>query len=146
MMSLIEVQCPHCGAQGQIMLPPLGAIIVGPCPECHEMVAIFCGRVLPLSKDVMARGSKEERREHVLQVLNVFIESRVEQLFEGPAEDNGVLSDALGQAPEAEEAPASINVFGNAPTSPISEEEVDSFRSVDLKLIDNTEYFRAVFE
>ena len=27
MLSLIEVECPHCGARGQIMIPPVGSII-----------------------------------------------------------------------------------------------------------------------
>ena len=75
MLSLIEVQCPHCGARGQIMMPPVGAIIIGPCPQCNELVVVFCGHVLPLEKEIMETGEVEERREHLLHVLTDFLQA-----------------------------------------------------------------------
>ncbi len=147
MLSLIEVKCPHCGAQGQIMLPPLGAIVVGPCPECQGMVAVFCGRVLPLDREVIFNGTADEKRDHLMDVLGRFIENRVERLFDGILNE----ADAPDGPPEDSAAAhghplGEMSPFGNSPKVPISATEVDSFRNVDLKLIDNAEYFKAVFD
>lgn len=153
MLSLIEVKCPHCGAEGQILLPPLGAIIIGPCPECQGMVVVFCGRVFPLDKELMLHGSIEEKRDHIIQLLGGFVRERIDRMFAGQRRsESEVMADRLGDdaaAQEGAELPDEsdgITLFGNAPSGPISQEELDSFISVDLKLIDNREYFRAVFE
>jgi hypothetical protein len=158
MLSLIEVKCPHCGAQGQIMLPPLGAIIIGPCPECEGMVVVFCGRVLPLDKEAMVHGSLEEKRDHLLEVLNDFLKDRIERLFEQAQnveeEAEEVEPDDLEEVSAgfaAESADTSTQeparrTFGKKIVVPISEDEVSSFVNVDLKLLDNRDYFKAVFE
>ncbi len=146
MLSLIEVKCPHCGAQGQIMLPPLGAIIVGPCPECDGMVAVFCGRVLPLDTEIMRQGAVEEKKGHLLEVIGVFLQDRIERLFGDGAESKKVLSDEMELEGTSGSHAEKVDLFGNAPTGPITSEEVASFLNVDLRLIDNEEYFRAVFE
>ena len=156
MLSLIEVTCPHCGARGQIMLPPLGAIIVGPCPECQGMVTVFCGRVLPLDRDIMVSGKPRQKRQHLMDVITLFVNERVEKLFadtsEDPLDPATALEETFGDPGESSafadlgEDAGPLDIFGNAPDAPIMPEELDSFRNVDLKLIDNPEYFKAVFE
>jgi hypothetical protein len=158
MLSLIEVKCPHCGAQGQIMLPPLGAIIIGPCPECEGMVVVFCGRVLALDKAVMVDGSIEEKRDHLLEVLARFLHDRIERLFEQQAaeseagglggleeEDFAALA-GEGDEEEMELPHGDTRRAKRKAAVPISQEELDAFLDIDLKLIDNKEYFKAVFE
>lgn len=157
MLSLIEVKCPHCGAQGQIMLPPLGAIIIGPCPECEGMVVVFCGRVLPLDKEIMTEGNIAEKRDHLMEALNRFLRERIERLFAQAAttaekinDDRDELehrlldeADEMGlehaEAERPQQGPRKLIV-------PISQEEFDSFINTDLSLLDNKEYFKAVFE
>ena len=150
MLSLIEVKCPHCGAQGQIMMPPLGAIIVGPCPQCEEMVVVFCGAVLALEKEVLVNGSPIEKREHLLEVLNTFLQDRVERLFtnsetaEAEQDDVAALEAELQQDEVAQEAPAPTRQ--RTPKRPgITDNEFEAFIQTDLKLIDNAAYFRAMF-
>lgn len=140
MLSVIEVKCPHCGAQGKIVLPPLGAIIIGPCPECQGMVAIFCGNVLPLDKDIMLRGKVDEKREHLLEVLGLFLHERVEQMFEEKVEDPDLV---FPDPPIGDSEPAPL--LDSPPRAPISQTELDSFLNTDLRMIDNKEYFKAVF-
>ena len=154
MLSLIEVQCPHCMARGQIMLPPLGSIIVGPCPECNKLVAIFSGKVLPLDQEVMVSEDVDTKKDHLRKVLGDFVEDRVEKLFSRmesqqelnedgfPDSDNAMYTDA----DESEIADQRIDIFGNPPQGNISHEEVQTFVDIDLKLLDNKEYFKAVFE
>lgn len=140
MLSLVEVKCPHCGAQGQIILPPLGAIVIGPCPECDEMVVVFCGRAMPLDKDTMTSGTAEERQNHLMDVLTSFLEDRTRRLFESfDAED------AVEDQPDGSTPLGKIIPHGEASKALISQAELDSFRSVDLRLIDNDDYFKAIF-
>lgn len=157
MLSLIEVTCPHCGVQGQILMPPLGAIIVGPCPECGEMVTIFCGRVLPLDKEVMEHGTQEERRTHLLEALGGFLEDRVDRLIAGasrtqtsedeapdPAANDHLFDDIEEELAFSDQR--NIRPMAERPEAPITNDEISSFRDVDLRLLDNAEYFRAVFK
>ena len=154
MLSLIEVKCPHCGAQGQIMLPPLGAIIVGPCPECAEVVVVFCGRVLALNKDIMAKGSVTEKKDHLLDVLGFFLEDRVDRLFSASENDDDIsksLSEDLGTHDlegDIHHKPGQIHITvqeSQEIIESISPEELKSFVNVDLKMLDNKDYFKSIF-
>lgn len=146
MLSLIEVKCPHCGAEGQIMAPPPGAVIIGPCPACKGMVVVFCGSVLALDKEIIRNGGPEERREHLLEVLGGFVEDRVDRLMEAAeaAPGDPLLDEATDAEEESEEQDGVVPYSGKAPES-ISDAELDSFRNVDLKLLDSKAYFKAVF-
>ena len=146
MLSLIEVQCPHCGARGQIMLPPVGAIIIGPCPQCNELVVVFCGHVLPLEKQIMENAPIEERREHLLKVLTDFLRERIERLMTVEAEESGEeYSDDEGDADQTASA-QDADTAQKERRVPISESELERFAKIDLKLLDNKAYFRSVFD
>jgi len=172
MISMINVKCPHCGTEGQINMPPLGAIIVGPCPECESMVAVFCGKVLALEDAIMKQGSLEEKSAHLKYVLQDFIEARIDKLFEAIArqksqEGEGETSDLAGLVHQDDVDDAVESLFDEAdedipefvePLKPgrelepqlsapkISKREFDDFRKIDLNLLDNPDYFRKTFE
>lgn len=146
MLSLLDVQCPHCGARGQIMVPPVGAIIIGPCPQCSELVTVFCGQVLPLEKSIMESGAVEERRDHLLDALTGFLRDRIDRLI---ANDEGGGEDELSEPTfeteaDAEDSSAAAQASSEA-SGPISQNEFDQFMEVDLKLLDNKSYFNSVF-
>ena len=146
MLSLIEVECPHCGAKGRIMVPPVGAIIIGPCPQCQELVVVFCGQVLPLEKEVMSEGSLEERREHLMAVLTEFLNDRLTKML---SYDSASDVSAIDEAGDADGGPSEGLVSrdsnrGNS--SPITQGELKRFADVDLKLLDNSAYFKSVFK
>lgn len=148
MLSLMDVQCPHCHAQGRIITPPPGSIIVGPCPECQEMVVVFGGRVLALDKDLMTHGSVEARKEHLLEVIGVFVESRIDHLLSSTSPS---MSDGEGEeAPPQEAFAPHPNPAGLAPRlrrlKPISAEEHSMFLRKELHLLDNPQAFRAIFD
>ncbi len=155
-MSLIEVICPHCGAKGRIMAPPVGTIVFGPCPECQEMVAIFCGQALPLDKEIMGNGGEDEKKEHLLETLGGFLQDRIEHMFQADGDLAG-LAEAVQQSlqkakqnradAENEDDSRQVPLEATQPhhRARISEAELDTFRNIELKLIDNKEYFRAVF-
>lgn len=155
MLSLLDVQCPHCNAKGQIMVPPVGAVIIGPCPHCQELVVVFCGQTLALDKVLMEDGPIEERREHLLGVLNDFLRDRIsnlltEEMIIQKTEDGGEAqdSDAFDGFEEftASEEPMSFSeVVEPSAEVTISQIEVDRFTDVDLKLLDNRAYFKSIF-
>jgi len=149
MLSLIEVTCPHCGAHGQVMLPPVGTIIVGPCPECQGLVVVFCGQVLALQKETMLHGSREEKCDHMLAVLTDFLRDRISQMITDdtaqagdvpPENKGGLISDA-----DLEMAPVEPIKHVASKAVPITEQEYSTFANVELKLLDNKDYFRSIF-
>lgn len=148
MLTLIEVKCPHCGARGQIMLPPLSAIIIGPCPQCEGLVVVFCGQVLPLMKDIMENGTFQAKHDHLMAVLTQFVQERVMQLLQNVAESQE--AETAGGS-EQELGLQKIEDGAIAPErakdsfSQIAQAEVDQFVKVDLKFIDDKDYFEEVF-
>lgn len=137
MLTLIEVQCPHCGARGQIMVPPVGAIIIGPCPQCNELVVVFCGHVLALDKETMKNGTTENRRDHLLEVLTEYLQDKIAKLIGDPEEielDQGDIEE-LGAPQKLEDIKRLI-----------SQVELERFTDVDLRLLDNKAYFNSIFD
>ena len=143
MLSLIDVKCPHCHAEGRIVTPPPGSIIVGPCPECSEMVAVFGGKVLALDKDLMLHGSLEDRKRHLLEVLGVFLEGRVDRLLSQAEAE----AEADGEQPEldAESEGAALALPSEPRVQLISDNELKHFVTDEMNQLDNSEAFRAIF-
>lgn len=149
MISLIDVVCPHCGTHGQIVVPPVGSIIIGPCPKCSELVVIFCGQVLALDKGTMNSEEIEDRREHLLEVLHGFLTDRISTLL---TEDFVVDETAIPEidVEDFETGEDSFEAFTTETDAEdeqsISQTEVDRFNDIDLKLLDNRAYFKSVFD
>lgn len=126
MQSPMELRCPHCGARGQVLVPGFGALVVGPCPACSEMVMLFSGCVLPLEKDIVLQGTPEEKYQHILSVLGSFVEGKAAELVEEVAQHGAA-------APERQGRKA------------ITRSEIERFVQRDLPRIDDADYFKAVF-
>ncbi len=122
------------------MAPPIGSIVVGPCPQCDEYVAVFCGETLALDKELILGGAVDEKHEHIMAVLTQFLSERVHHLIEKVAEENGETEPELSPA----EPLASLDEDSLA-SATIKDAEFEHFRKVELNLLDNSEYFQAVF-
>jgi hypothetical protein len=160
MLSVIEVQCPHCGARGTIMVPPLGSILIGPCPLCREMVVLFSGKVMALDKEVMLTGDNDTKRKHLAEVLNVYLNNRIEEVLSGKEVasfsvdgDIDVDFDEDEQDDTAYEDESGDDAYANTELTdglmdlgPISKEEVADFVRIDLPLLARDKYFRMFFE
>lgn len=133
------------------MLPPVGAIIVGPCPECKGLVVVFCGQVLALNKEVMFKGSIEEQKDHLMDVLTRFLQERITELVNEEAQtqqQQPVPIESKEADPENVEPvhPTKQTESATEPSpSGISNEDVEAFVNMELKLIDNSDYFKAIF-
>jgi hypothetical protein len=127
----VKVICPHCGAEGIVMLPPIGATIFGPCPECLGPVMIFQGNALKLDRQIMKTGTIEAKRQHFLEVATEFLKDKFAEMI---TEENGFGDQTVGQFPET-------------PTDPITGDEVQRFLQTDLNALDpgQGERFRQIF-
>jgi hypothetical protein len=144
---MMEVECPHCFAKGQMQAPPPGAVIIGPCPRCTGMVVIFCGRALALDRDTMLEGSVEDKQAHLMTVLGEFLEERVEQIVNMISsvtdEDLQQLIDqeVVDHAEPMDEPAKSVE----ADPGLISDEEMARFLDYELPSIDDHATFRQNF-
>lgn len=131
------------------MVPPVGAIIIGPCPQCNDLVVVFCGHVLALDKAIMENGETQDRREHLLGVLTEFLQSRIARLLSDEADFQESEFDGDG-LPEgeliAQTSESDVNAPRQSQDNPISQTELERFTDVDLKLLDNKAYFKSVFD
>ena len=141
MLSLVEVKCPHCQMRGQVMVPPFGALVLGPCPQCHELLVVFCGQVLPLDKEIMMNAGDGEKHMHLMEVLTTFLSDRVQQLLENSPELSDEIRKQVGD-PSDTALPEPIQPDFDIG---IGQHEFDQFVNVDLKLLDDKDYFKAIF-
>ncbi len=152
MLSLVEVTCPHCGVKGRVILPSLSSIIIGPCPQCQEFLLVFCGRALAVAKEAILTGSAEERREYLMTILTEFLRENIERLIQEngdgahtPFPVAAVDDDEPIELSEIVEEAAQEQRRNTAPTGAIAQEEIDEFVKIDLHLLDNGDYFKAIF-
>ena len=127
MFTLMEVQCPHCQAQGRVRFPLVGVIfIIIPCPECEGMFVVFLERVLALDTETMTGKDQEEKQAHLYDVIASFLEERIAVMV-------GAQTNSASEPSPEDNNPC-----------PITDEEMLDL-SDTLKLLDNAKFFRAIF-
>lgn len=127
------------------MAPPMGSIVVGPCPRCDEMVLLYDGTVMPLDKDIINHGTSEEKKQHLLETIVEMVADKVDSVIEGgnigpkPGKESGkkkkdVQTTSIKPSVRDKKAP------------PISREDIRDFVNIDLHLIDSKGHFDKVFK
>ncbi len=165
MQSILNIVCPHCQAKGQVAAPPTGAMVIGPCPKCNELVMVFSGAVLPLNKDVLMNGGSEDKRRHLMEVLTAFLDRQIGLLvqeLEGsdPGEEQ---HSEFGEASENDMGMSFEEGYGDEgipredlgsetsrasredASSAISQSEFEEFVRKALPMLDDKDYFRQTF-
>lgn len=143
MLSMIPVTCPHCGVNGQIMLPPLGAMIIGPCPKCDELVLVFLGKTLPLSKEIMTKGDLGQKAVHIQNVIMDHLDPKITQLVEQLGDE--VLEGLHDYGSEVGDYEPEVSKGKKECPQHISMTEFEKFIKFDIPRIDNKDYFHQVF-
>ncbi len=143
MLSVVEIKCPHCGAVGQVIVPPMGQITIGPCPRCQELVVLFEGRVFPLDKEKMIYGTSQEKRRHLLSILTRFLKEQVEDLIPSD-EEFPELQTAKRRANKRPRKKAGPTVR-NRDAGRITKQEAQDFVRIDIPLLSKREYFEQAF-
>jgi len=131
-----RVHCPHCRS-GRLAdsVMPKDVVVVKQCPACGELVVMFRRKVLALDRKILERGTTQERKMHIAGIIAEFLEPGLIKFaastsdFE-PDEDTDVEVAAEAQAEEIK---------------PISDDELRDFARVELRQIDNREYFKRHF-
>ena len=143
------------------MAPPLGSILIGPCPLCREMVVLFSGKVMALDKNVMLGDDADAKKIHLTDVLNGYLAARIDDVLSGAdltsfdvddrtggdaengePETDGVFGEEVGGENSAETIP--LDKF--ADVDPISKEEAEDFLRIDIPLLARDKYFRMFFQ
>ena len=133
------VVCPHCGAHRVVAAKvPHDVVLILPCPACHELVILFRGQTIALSRKIIRTGATEECRNHIADIVMQFLERGLFLMDPTDAPDDG---EAPAQAPSGRRRRTAEST---AP-GPITQEEVERFLRVDLKCIDDAAYFRKYF-
>ena len=134
--------CPHCKAH-QIFTArvPKDVVVVMPCPACREWVVLFRDKVIAVSRRIIEQGSNEERKAHLADVIGEFLDAGV---F---AQEAGYFQEQRqGGADSARPSPpVRPNQFFASPVTPITQEELDRFVKIELRRLDNAEYFKKHF-
>ena len=132
------VLCPHCKAHKIVTSHvPKNVVAVFPCPQCDELIVFFHNKAIALSRRILERGSKDERRIHLANVIGEFLEP-------GFLEKLGAAG-ALSFGPEVEHASQGEEEDDDADVALISEQEVEQFVQIELERLDDPAYFRKHF-
>jgi hypothetical protein len=128
-----RVVCPHCrsGRLAESVIPK-DVVIVKQCPACGELVVMFRRKVLALDRKILERGTTHERKMHIAGIIAEFLEPGLLK-FAAAAADFEPDEDTETDDAIAEPTPAK---------KPISEDELREFARVQLRQIDNREYFK----
>jgi hypothetical protein len=142
------IVCPHCRKHKIFSSKvPKDMIVVMPCPACNELVVLFQNRVLAVSRKILEHGTFEERKMHFAELIAQFFEQGLS--FEQMAQE------AAESAAEESEMPMENRMeFGEllrrafhrhggpVRVGPITQEELDQFVRVELRRMDDPDYFR----
>src|SRR5690606_37313376 len=114
----------------------------------HELLVVFCGRVLPLEKEVMIYGDDSQKHAHLMEVLTAFLDERVQQLLDNSPDLSEEIRKQIDRVSDPDVPDSTVHeiVDTHAPATPeIDEHEFERFVNVDLKQLDVKDYFNAVF-
>lgn len=134
------VVCPHCKSHRIITTRvPKDVVAVMPCPKCHELAVLFREKIIPINRHILEEGTKEERTQHLAQVITEFLEAGILPFQEGGRDfdASGFLTDASEDVEDDTDELLSMD--------PISDKEAEKFARVDLKCLDDASYFKRHF-
>ena len=123
-----RLACPHCNSSQLAAKPvPKDVVVVMPCPACRGLVVMFRRRALALDRSILEKGSQQERKMHIAGIIAEFLEPGLLKF----ATATGEFEPTFEQAEAADAAQA-----------PISDDEAREFARVQLRRIDDREYFK----
>ncbi|MBN2308245.1 MAG: hypothetical protein JXR94_04695 [Candidatus Hydrogenedentes bacterium] len=129
--------CPHCGNHRIVTTKvPKDVIVVVPCPSCGELVVLFRNKAIALNREIVEKGSFEDRKIHFAEIIAEFLESGMFTSLTESSHPEGFEFPAQDGKPEA---------LFEEHDEPITEREFERFVRVDLKRIDEASYFRKHF-
>ncbi len=140
-----EVTCPHCGKTRIVTTRiPRDVVVMLPCPECHELVVLFRGKAIPLNREVLRNGTKEERRNHIAEIVEECLPPELfSEVVNWDFTDAG-LPIAFGDRKVRRRGRGAVPEEDGR-DRPITDEDVARFRKFELHRIDEPRYFKKYF-
>jgi hypothetical protein len=146
-----KAPCPHCNNEELATEHiPAEVIAVVSCPACRELVILFRGQAIGLNRTILESGTPEQRKAHLAEILGQLLDSGILPAvanFFAAQEAQSMLGENQDECeschdPEADNPDdhTEMDIRGM-----ITQEEVERFRQVELKRIDNPLYFRRYF-
>jgi len=138
--SMDIIACPHCKSHRVLKKRvPRDVVAVMPCPQCHELAVYYRDTVIALNRRVLMNGTREERRDHLAEVIAEFLDA-------GLLPMEGVdLDEIMQRGAEQPEPHDTSTGEGTDEPGSITQKEVDKFTRIDLQCIDDATYFRKHF-
>ncbi|MFO7975592.1 MAG: hypothetical protein R6V12_13255 [Candidatus Hydrogenedentota bacterium] len=139
------VTCPHCGKTRIVTTKvPRDVVVVLPCPECNELVVLFRGKAIALKREVLQHGTKEERRNHIAEIVEEFLPP---ELFSGEIDWDMGQGGAPFPFPERSSGRGKRkrDEAQDEQSPPITDEEAERFYRFELQRIDEPQYFKRHF-
>lgn len=134
------VVCPHCKSHPIVTARvPKDVVAVMPCPNCQELAVLFRDKIIPINRHILEDGTREERTQHLAQVITEFLEAGIMPFYDG---SSGF--DSGDDDPADATSPADGDIE-HADLEPISDKEFEKFARVDLKCLDDAAYFKRHF-
>jgi hypothetical protein len=99
---------------------------------------LFRDKVIAISRRIIEHGSNEERKAHLADVIGEFLDAGV-----FAQESEFFQEESHGSADPGQ--PSRPNPIFAAPITPITQEELDRFVKIELRRLDNAEYFKKHF-
>ncbi|MFC1734563.1 hypothetical protein ACFL1X_00495 [Candidatus Hydrogenedentota bacterium] len=117
--------------------------MIGPCPSCGELVVVFQNKVVPIDKDILADGSRDEKRKHLLDIISVFLDPIIDKI----SPESFDLLHGMEMGSELDGVENSLeDIFEDGPEEDvITPDEFEDFKNIELKMIDDYDFFRQVF-
>lgn len=125
--------CPHCKSRRiAATRVPKDIVVVMPCPACRGLVVFFRRKAIALDRKKLEQGTRQERKMHIASIIAEFIEP-------------GMLKFAIRESflpDEDVEEENFIEAGEELAAQPISDREMREFTRVQLRRLDNPEYFK----
>jgi len=135
------VVCPHCKTHRIITTKvPKDVVAVMPCPNCNELAVLFRSKIIPIDRRVLEDGTKEERTQHLAQVITEFLDAGILPFQEGNTGFESAIEMPMGESDDYESDSEDLQSL-----EPISDKEAEKFGRVDLKCLDDAAYFKRHF-
>ena len=129
--------CPHCNARTLPIGRVAGHVVaIMDCPCKEELLVLFQDKVIPLNRSILEEGDFASRKDHLGEIAA--------RVFDwGVRAQRGEAAGAIEFT--AEDARA-LKRRTESQLPEITEEELSKFVRVDLKCLDNANYFRRHFQ
>lgn len=160
MLSFINMKCPACESVYTLSIEELNIIVLFKCFECGQHNLYVAGHILELDQEIMATGTEEEKRSHIVETVQFFacefagnvlsnvdrvVNVNVEIALQGEGRGKRKRISRKSERRKKVSAPQLLPSVKRADAPEISLEEVRDFVKIDLNLIDKECYFNKFF-